>query len=134
MRIGEVEVILVLGVAHGAFTPLIFTSTGGKEKECVRFHSHLAELLAAKKGERYSDTITWIRARTSFALLRSALVSCLRGSRAGNYKFDPKNILMWQIPKASFIIYHIFLSLALSFLMLRFVGSLEFLAFLHVNQ
>ena len=81
----------VLEVEHGTFTHLIFTSTGGMEKEFLRFHSHLAELLAAKKGERYSDTITWIRAWTSFALLRSALV-CLRGSRARNYKLDLKNI------------------------------------------
>ena len=54
--------------------------TGGMGKECIRYHSRLAELIAAKKGEQYSQTISWIRARTSFALLRSALV-CLRGSR-----------------------------------------------------
>ena len=106
MRIGEEEVILVLGVAHGAFAPLIFTSTGGKEKECVRFHSHLAELLAAKKGERYSDTITWIGARTSFALLRSELVSCLRGSHAENYKLDPKNI-DFNVANSESLIYYI---------------------------
>ncbi|EDO48836.1 predicted protein [Nematostella vectensis] len=81
----------VLGVEQGTFTPLVFTSTGGMGKECLRFHSRLAELLAVRKGERYSDTISWIRARVSFALLRSALV-CLRGSRARNYGFDLKNI------------------------------------------
>jgi len=37
-------------------------------------------------------TISWIRARTSFALLRSALI-CLRGSRARRKAFyDFKNI------------------------------------------
>ena len=70
----------VLDVEHGSFTPLVFTTTGGMGKECIRYHSRLAELIAAKKGEQYSQTISWIRARTSFALLRSALV-CLRGSR-----------------------------------------------------
>ena len=70
----------VLDVEHGSFTPLVFTTTGGMGKECIRYHSRLAELIAAKKGEHYSQTISWIHARTSFALLRSALV-CLRGSR-----------------------------------------------------
>ena len=49
--------------------------------ECKRYHSRLAELVAAKKGESYANTMSWIRARVSFALLRSALL-CLRGSRA----------------------------------------------------
>ena len=49
--------------------------------ECKRYHSRLAELLASKKGESYATTMSWIRARVSFALLRSALL-CLRGSRA----------------------------------------------------
>ena len=70
----------VLDVEHGSFTPLVFTTTGGMGKECIRYHSRLAEPIAAKKGEQYSQTISWIRARTSFAPLRSALV-CLRGSR-----------------------------------------------------
>ena len=44
------------------------------------YHSRLTQLIAIKKGEQYAKTISWIRTRTSFALLRSALV-CLRGSR-----------------------------------------------------
>ena len=48
--------------------------------ECKRYHSSLAELLSTKKGEDYSTTMSWIRAKVSFALLRSALL-CLRGSR-----------------------------------------------------
>ncbi|EDO31881.1 predicted protein [Nematostella vectensis] len=63
----------VLEVEQGTFTPLVFTSTGGMGKECLRFHSRLTELLAVKKGEQYSDTISWIRARVSFAVLRSVL-------------------------------------------------------------
>ena len=64
----------VLDVEHGLFTPLVFATTGGMGKECIRYHSRLAELITAKKGEQYLQTISWIRARTSFALLRSALV------------------------------------------------------------
>ena len=70
----------VLEVEQGTFTPLVFTTTGGMAEECNRYHSRLAELLAIKKGEEYSTTMSWIRAKVSFAVLRSALL-CLRGSR-----------------------------------------------------
>ena len=48
--------------------------------ENLRYHSRLAELLSAKKQESYATTISWVRAKVSFAILRSALL-CLRGSR-----------------------------------------------------
>ena len=60
----------VLEVEQGTFTPLVFTSTGGMADECNRFHSRLAELLALKKGDDYATTISWIRAKVSFAILR----------------------------------------------------------------
>ena len=56
---------------------IIITSTGGTADECKRFHSRLAELPALKKGDDYATTISWIRAKVSFAILRSALL-CLR--------------------------------------------------------
>ncbi|CAH3169510.1 unnamed protein product, partial [Porites lobata] len=71
----------VLEVEQGTFTPLVFTSTGGMADECKRFHSRLAELLALKKGDDYATSISWIRAKVSFAILRSALL-CLRGTRS----------------------------------------------------
>ena len=60
----------VLDIEHGTFTPLVFTTTGGMGKECLKYHSRLAQLIAIKKGEQYAKTISWIRTRTSFALLR----------------------------------------------------------------
>ena len=57
-----------------------FTTTEGMADECLRYHSRLAELLSAKKQESYATTISWVRAKVSFAILRSALL-CLRGSR-----------------------------------------------------
>ena len=83
----------VLDIEHGAFTPLVFTSTSRMGKECLMYHSHLAQLIAIKKGEQYAKTISWIRNRTSFALLRSALV-CLRGSRTRRVPCDIKNVDM----------------------------------------
>ena len=71
----------VLEVEQATFMPLVFSTTGGMAAECKRYHSRLAELLATKKGESYATTMSWIRARVSFALLRSALL-CLRGSWA----------------------------------------------------
>ena len=56
------------------------------------YHSRLAQLISIKKGEDYAKAISWIRARTSLALLRSALI-CLRGSRARRKPFcDFKNV------------------------------------------
>ena len=52
----------VLEIEQGTFTPLVFTTTGGMGKECLRYHSRLAELVAIKKGEDYATTMTWIRA------------------------------------------------------------------------
>ena len=71
----------VLEVERGTFKPFVFTTTGGMSDECQRYHSCLAELLAVKKRENYASTITWIKIRVSFTILRYALV-CLRGSRS----------------------------------------------------
>ena len=59
--------------------------------ECTRYHSRLAELLPTKKGEDYSTTMSWVRDKVSFALLRSALL-CLRGSRCTRRATAPLNI------------------------------------------
>ena len=40
----------VLDIEHGIFTPLVFTTTGGMGKECLMYHSRLAQLIAIKKG------------------------------------------------------------------------------------
>ena len=67
-------------IEQGTFTPLVFTTTGGMGEECLRYHCRSAELLAEKKGETYSRTMRWLRAKISFSILRSALL-CIRGSR-----------------------------------------------------
>ena len=77
----------VMEIEHGTFTPLVFTTTGGMADECVVYHSRLAELIANKKGESYSSAISWIRAKVSFAIVRSAIL-CLRGSRSRRRQLD----------------------------------------------
>ena len=71
----------VLEVELPSLTPLVFTTTGGMRRKCLRYHSRLAELISIKKGEDYAKTLTWIRGKVSFSILRSALL-CLRGSRS----------------------------------------------------
>ena len=48
----------VLDIEHGTFTPLVFTTTGGMDKECLRYHSRFGELIAIKKGEQYAKTMS----------------------------------------------------------------------------
>ena len=83
--------VKVLDIEHGTFTPLVFTTTGGMGKECLNYLSRLTQLIAIKKGEQYVKTITWVRTRTSFALLRLALV-CRRGSRTRGVPCEIKNV------------------------------------------
>ena len=62
----------VLDIEHGTFTPLIFTTTGGMGKECLNYHSRLAELIAIKKGEDKAKTISWILLLIIFCKLHFA--------------------------------------------------------------
>ena len=57
--------------------------TGIMGRKCLRYHSRLTELISIKKGEEYAKTLTWIRGKVSFSILRSALL-CLRGSRSNS--------------------------------------------------
>ena len=70
----------VLQVENGSFTPLIFGTNGGLGHECQTFIQTLGNKMAAKEGEEYHQTITWMRTRLSFEILRSA-IACIRGSR-----------------------------------------------------
>ena len=72
---------------QGTFTLLVFTTTGGMADEYVKYGSRLAELIANKKRESYSSAISWIRAKVSFAIVRSAIL-CLRGSRPRKRHLD----------------------------------------------
>ena len=67
-------------VEHGTFTPLIIGTNGGMGEECQRFVKWLAELLASKQMESYASTVSWIRTKLSFEVIRSAVLG-VRGSR-----------------------------------------------------
>ena len=64
-------------IEQGTFTPLVFTTTGGMVDECVKYHSRVVELIAFKKGESYSNTVSWITAKVSFSIVPSTILYML---------------------------------------------------------
>ncbi|KAG1664431.1 MFS-type transporter SLC18B1 [Nymphon striatum] len=69
----------ILQIEHGTFTPLVFSAFGGMGYESSRFFKRLNEMIAEKKNEKTSVTMSYIRTKLSFSLLRSTLL-CVRGS------------------------------------------------------
>ena len=71
----------ILNIEHGTFTPLVLSCFGGMGTEAQRFYNRLGVKVAEKRDELVSSTISLIRTKLSFSLLRSALL-CIRGSRS----------------------------------------------------
>ena len=68
-------------VEHASFTPLVMSATGGMANQATVFYKRLASSLALKWDQPYSSTMSWLRSRITFSLLRSA-IQCIRGSRS----------------------------------------------------
>ena len=68
-------------VEHASFTPLVLSASGGMASEATTFYKHLASKLATKWEQSYSHTLSWLRTRITFSLLRSA-IQCIRGARS----------------------------------------------------
>ena len=68
-------------VKHGSFTPLIFSTQGGMNKETTTMYMCLTSLISIKKSQPYSKAMSWIRCLIGFALIRSTIM-CLRGARS----------------------------------------------------
>ena len=71
----------IINIDHGSFTPLIFSCLGGKGRECSRYYSQIADLLAEKRNLPKSIISGWLRSRLNFSMLRSCLL-CIRGTRS----------------------------------------------------
>ena len=63
---------------HSSFSALVFACLGGAGPSASRVMKQLATKISENRGEPYADTISYIRTKISFALLRSC-VFCLRG-------------------------------------------------------
>ena len=72
-------------IEHGTFTPLVFSTSGGMSKECNKFMKKLSEGLSLKTQQAYSDTISYVRRRLRFELLKTTLIS-IRGHRGRFYQ------------------------------------------------
>ena len=72
----------ITNVERGSFTPLVFTTTGGMGAECEKLNKRLAELIAIKSRQNYSQVIADIRRQLRFALLKATVIA-VRGYRGG---------------------------------------------------
>ena len=61
-------------IDHGSFSPLVFASTGGMDKDASVVVKKLASSIAEKTQQRYSDVVGLLRVHLSFVLLRAALL------------------------------------------------------------
>ena len=68
-------------VKHASFTPLVLSATDGIANQATVFYKRLACCLAMKWDQPYSSTMSWLRCRHTFSLLRSA-IQCIRGARS----------------------------------------------------
>ena len=70
-----------MNVKQGCFTPLVFSANGDMGLECKKFYSVLAEMITLKRKQEYCITMSWLRRKIYFSLMRSILL-CIRGSRS----------------------------------------------------
>ena len=70
----------IIEVEKATFCSLIFSCTGGAGPSASKAIQRLASR-SDKKEDSYSDVITYIRTKLSWALLRSSIL-CLRGARS----------------------------------------------------
>ena len=70
----------VIRVEQGTFTPLVFATSGGFAPEVGKVLQRAAEKICARRKEGYAETMTFIKQKLRFSLLRSTLVA-LRGTK-----------------------------------------------------
>ena len=75
----------IIQVERATFTPLVFSTSGGMAPECTKYHRRIAEKIAMKTKEEYSQVMNHLRTRIRFTLLRSTLIA-VRGERGKSRK------------------------------------------------
>ena len=70
----------ILEIEKGTFTPAIFSCSGGASPEASKLLKTIATKLAEKRQETYATSISFVRRRISFDLLRTCVLS-FRGER-----------------------------------------------------
>ena len=78
----------VIEVEKGTFTPLVFSTSGGMGVEAQRLIKRLAQKMEGPMGQRYSDSVAYIRKRLRFEVLKTTVIS-LRGDRGPRLRNHP---------------------------------------------
>ena len=89
----------ILQVEKASFTPLVFTTSGGMGCEAEKFHKRLATLISKKRGNSYSDAISYVRQKLRFCLLRATLAA-VRGFRGTEIQKDDEDSDINIVPAA----------------------------------
>ena len=66
---------------HRSFKPVVTSATGGMSRECNKVYSRLVEMICKTRKTNYNVTITWIRRKIAFSLIKS-IEKCIRGNRS----------------------------------------------------
>ena len=88
----------VMNIEKGTFTPVVFSTSGGMGKEAEKLLKRMATKVSYKRKEDYCHTISFLRRRYRFDLLRSCAIA-LRGYR-GAYKPDAIGHLDFNLQKS----------------------------------
>ena len=75
-----------MNIEKGTFTPVVFSTSGGMGLEAEKLLKRMAVKISYKRNENYCHTISFLRRRYRFDLLRTCVIA-LRGFR-GAYKPD----------------------------------------------
>ena len=88
----------ILRIDHGTFTLMVFSTFDGIGYEGNRFLKKLNEKIAEKRSESLGNTMSYIRTKYSFSLLRTTLL-CTRGTRNSKKKSLPTNEVDFSVAK-----------------------------------
>ena len=61
----------LINIERATFTPLVFSTSGGRGPEASVFYKRVTEKISNKSSQRYSDIISFIRRRLRFDLLKT---------------------------------------------------------------
>ena len=75
----------IIQIERGTFTPVVYSTTGGMGLEAQRLVKKLAQKMAITNGQRYADSISYIRRRLRFELLKTTVIA-LRGDRGSKLR------------------------------------------------
>ena len=70
----------IIQVEKSTFTPLVFSTSGGIGRETETLHKRLVKLISDKKGTHYCGTMSHVRRKLLFPILRTTLAA-IRGFR-----------------------------------------------------